>query len=113
MVLDFKGLYMVKNNLLTQEHIISFLQKTMDGLFESGIVENKIAISPETLLIGDGATLDSVGFITLLSEIEEKVNSYTNKDIYIVFTDIQERNSNSNSLNVKMLSDYLIDIANK
>lgn len=103
---------MVNPNLLTQDVIISFLQTSIDGLFEAGIVDSKLTISPETLLIGEGAALDSVGFVTLLSEIEEKINAFTAKDIFIIFPDIQERNSNSNVLNVKMLSDYLINITN-
>jgi acyl carrier protein len=97
---------------LTDIDVINLAQKCLDRLRKSEVLEADIFASPDTVLIGDGSQLDSVGFVTFISDLEEQINNFLNCDIYIVIPDIQGIDSSDSTLTLGKLSEYLISITN-
>lgn len=97
---------------LTNTDVVNLAQKCLDRLRKSEVLEAHIFASPETVLIGDGSQLDSVGFVTFISDLEEQVNDFLGADIYIVIPDIQGIDSSDSTLTLGKLAEYLISITN-
>jgi acyl carrier protein len=97
---------------LTNIDAVNLAQKCLDRLRKSEVLEADIFASPETVLIGDGSQLDSVGFVTFISDLEGQVNDFLGTDIYIVIPDIQGIDSSDSTLTLGKLAQYLISITN-
>ncbi len=92
--------------MLSEQQVISVMQECLDGLARSDILESKINLTEDTVLLGNGAVLDSVGFVTFISDMEERLSSKCAKDVYFVLDDIQEFNINQPYLAVSTMARY-------
>lgn len=93
--------------MLTKDQIMKLLQVSIRSLRRSGIIEAEIDVSPETVLLGTGSSLDSMGFVTFVSDVEERLNMETGKDLYIVLTELQERYPGADTLSAEMFAEFL------
>jgi hypothetical protein len=98
--------------MLTVEIALTLMQDCLDSLHSSGIIEIPIKVRPETPLFGNGSQLDSMGFVTFITDVEERVNEATKKDIFIVLSDIEELYPNDPVLTASMFGSYLASITN-
>ena len=69
---------------------LSIMQNSVDSMQRSGMITESIVVSSETVILGKGSFLDSLGFVTFISDIEERVSSVEGKDHYLILTDIQD-----------------------
>jgi hypothetical protein len=53
--------------LMKTVRALELMQDSFDSMMRSGLLENEVEVSPETVLLGVGSSLDSLGFITFLS----------------------------------------------
>lgn len=83
------------------------IQESFDSLWNSEMIPEKILVSDDTLIIGKGSVLDSIAFITLFSDIEDRLSEQTGSEIFLVLGDIHEYNESRNALNVRTLLDYI------
>lgn len=67
-----------------REQIIAILESAIEELNEQLDAEEKIAFNDETRFIGSHACIDSMGFVTLISIIEELIADKTGKNIQLV-----------------------------
>jgi hypothetical protein len=93
---------------ITHQELLNIFQESANRLCASGIADGPIVISSDIPIFGGGSKLDSMAFVSLISDIEDSVNRYANSDIYIVLTDIEDLYPNSPSLSAGMLADYLL-----
>ena len=98
--------------MISKNNIIPLVQKSLDGLYESSMLIEKILVDDETPLFGGGSNIDSMCFVALMTEVEDKLSEATGKDIFVVLTDLEELYPNSPVLTVGMLANYLIILAN-
>ena len=98
--------------MLNTSKTINIMQVCLDNLLEAGMLDEKVEVYLDTPLFGEGSKLDSMGFVTFITEVEEKVIEESNKDIFIVLSDIEELYPDAPVLNASMFSDYLLSIAN-
>ena len=96
--------------MISTSQSLQIMQSSLDNLFQAGMLDEKVTIDLETPLFGEGSTLDSMGFVTFVTEVEEQVIEVVNKDIFIVLSDIEELYPNEPSLNASMFSSYLQSI---
>lgn len=83
----------------------------MQSLNRSGIVTPEIEIQAETVIFGTGSSLDSIAFVTFVTDVEERLNRETGKDLYIVLTDIEDRYPGAPQLTSAMFADYLVGLS--
>ncbi len=95
---------------VTYQKLLNLFQKSVDDLHASGIISEPIVISDECPIFGGESHLDSMGFVSLISDIEDSVNRHANSDIFIVLTDIEDLYPNSPYLSAGMLAKYLLAV---
>ncbi|MBB6216424.1 acyl carrier protein [Anaerosolibacter carboniphilus] len=93
--------------MLRNTTIKEMIQKSFDSLYESGMIENKIIATDDTVLIGPGSELDSVAFVTLFVDIEDRLRVETNEEIYLVLNEIHDFNPKENYLTVSVLIAFI------
>jgi acyl carrier protein len=91
--------------------MLKLLRESVESLRRSGIIEVELDVEPDTVLLGTGSSLDSMGFVTFVTDVEERLNRETGKDLYIVLTELEERYPGASSLTAAMFADYLIALA--
>jgi len=92
---------------MDKQIIQQVIQESFDSLWNSEMIPEKILVSDDTVIIGKGSVLDSIAFITLFSDIEDRLSEQTGTEIFLVLGDIHEYNESKNALNVRTLLDYI------
>lgn len=95
---------------MDKESAILIIQQCYDSLSDSGFIENRVMVDPKTVIIGDGSVLDSIGFVTLVTELEEKLSQAAQKDVFFVLDEIQEFDMNSPFLSADTFAQYMLKL---
>jgi len=99
--------------MMTQENAITLIQESFDSLYQSGVISEDIIVDKNTSILGENSILDSIGFITLFTDIEDRISQKTGKEIYLVLDEISDFNINNPFLSAGIIANYLIDKINK
>ena len=91
--------------------ILELLRESVQSLRRSGIIEVDMDVKPGTVLLGSGSSLDSMGFVTFVTDVEERLNRATGKDLYIVLTELEELYPGETQLTASMFADYLVQLS--
>lgn len=92
---------------MTNQEALSIIGQSVRSLVASGVIETEFDLQPETVLLGTGAVLDSIGIITLLSDVEEKVSDASGQELYLVLGDIHDFNEDKQNLTAATLAGYI------
>ena len=95
---------------MKKEQVLKMIDESLATLKESGMVEKDAVLNSKTVLMGKDSPLDSIGFVTFITDLEEKIMKETNKDVYLVIDQINEFNINNPSLPVNSLAEYIVKI---
>jgi hypothetical protein len=101
------------DTMITYEDAIRLIQDSFDSLHRSGMIEEKEKIDYDTCLLGDGSVLDSIGFVTLFAEIEDRIFQKVEKEIYLVLDEISEFDINAPFLSAKIIANYMTNKVNQ
>ena len=69
---------------MNKEKILELIQNSFDSLYNSEMISEKISVTDNTIIIGKGSILDSISFITLFSELEERLSVESDNEIFLV-----------------------------
>jgi acyl carrier protein len=83
------------------------IQEIFDNMSDAGLVEKKIVVDLNTELLGESSVLDSIGFVTLFSDLEDEIQNRTGMDVFLVLDEINEFDINSPSLDVGVMVNYI------
>lgn len=97
--------------MLSKSEVMVLMQESIDSLKRSGLIEVALPVSDSAVLLGHESSLDSMGFVTFITDVEERLNRKTGKDVYIVLTDLQEKYPDAPQLSGAMFADYLVSLA--
>ncbi|MEO7295109.1 MAG: hypothetical protein ABIZ57_03115 [Candidatus Limnocylindria bacterium] len=97
--------------MITHERSVAMIQESIHGLRKAGLLEHDLKIDESTVLLGMGSALDSIAFVTLISDLEDRLSRETDRDHFLVLDDIHEFNGDEPSLTVRTLAPYLVEIA--
>ena len=59
--------------MIAQDRILQVLQSGVQKMAEVDLYEEPLLCAPDTILLGDGACLDSMGFVNFIVAIEDAV----------------------------------------
>lgn len=99
--------------MFSKERAFTLIGEAVDALSRAGIISEACSVKADTALFGFGSNIDSMGFVTLITDIEERLNAEIQRDIFIVLSDIEELYPEAPVLSVSMFADYLVKIANE
>lgn len=89
----------------------SMLQDSLDSLARAGTIDRSSKIQPTTQFLGPESLLDSMGFVTFITDIEDRMQLKLDKECYLVINEIAEFNVNSPSLTADVLARYMVKLA--
>lgn len=92
---------------MTSKLALKLMQETFESMHRSGMIEEEIAVSPDTIILGTGSSLDSLGFVTFISDLEERVSVEAGKECYLILTEIHEANDEQAFLSAGVLAAYI------
>jgi hypothetical protein len=90
--------------------VFKLMQDSFDSMQRSGMMDEAITVSQDTVILGTGSTLDSLGFVTFISDLEERVSAAAGKEYFLILTDIHEANSDQAFLSADALAAYIEQI---
>lgn len=101
--------------MFDKQAAIATIQESLDSLFRSGTLKNQLTASEDMVLMGGGTggSLDSLDFVNFIMDIEERLETATNREVPITLTDIDGFDVNSPVLTVTVLADHLVHLASK
>jgi hypothetical protein len=98
--------------MLDQNSAIEMMQECLDSLARSGTINHAVKLKPEAELLGPNALLDSIGFVTFVTDLEDRLQAKFNKECYLVLNEIADFNVNSPSLTIDTLARYILKLGN-
>ena len=96
---------------MTKERAFQLIAEAFKTLKETGMLEEDVTLNSETILLGTESPLDSIGFVTFVTELEERIIEETKKDIYLVLDEISEINVDKPYLSVEALAQYIVKLS--
>ena len=89
-----------------RELIIQALQRIQD----SGIADANFAVNDDTVVLGMGSPVDSIAFVTLISDLEQSIERELGREFVIVMQEIHDLHEGTELL-VSDLAKHLAHIA--
>ena len=97
----------------SKESILQIFQDSFDTLYRGEYTDKEIQVKENTNLIGGDSILDSIGFVTLFSELEERLSDMSGSEVYLVFEDITDFDMDSPGLTVGIMINYIEEVLNE
>jgi hypothetical protein len=89
--------------------LLQMIQDVTDSLYRSELIPNQMIISDQTVLLGIGSSIDSIAFITLFSEMEDRLSSFLGKEVFIDFNRLHDFNPEKSNLSVAIMIAFIKD----
>ena len=93
--------------IIDDETILNLIQKSLNNLHSSGLISQKINVEMSTHLFGADSDIDSMSFVTLITEVEDAASEASGAELFIVLSDIEEMFPDAPGLSVEMLIAYI------
>lgn len=93
--------------MITRSEAFKIISDCISSLVRAGTLITKDEIRGETVLLGRDSSFDSLGFITLVTELEDRLEKCLGHEAYLVLDEINEFNINNPALTVAVLSEYI------
>lgn len=95
---------------MTHEQALSIMHEVFNGMKTSGMFNEDSSLDADTVILGVGSSFDSLGFVTLISDLEERVSDVAGDEIYLILTDIHEFNKDKTVLSASTLAAFIESI---
>ena len=97
--------------MVEKERALELIQESVEWLIRGGIIEKSFVVENGTVLLGMGSPLDSLGFVTFVTDLEERLIDETdNDDLYLTLDEIQGFNMDNPNLTVEIFVDYMTSL---
>ncbi len=96
--------------MFDHETALGVIRDSFESLRRSGIISSKTPFSADMVVLGSRSELDSLGFVTFISDLEDRLGAMENRDVYLVLSDITDFNVDNPSLTVNTLASYLVGL---
>ena len=98
---------------MKKEHAVQLVLESLQKLKGMDMIDKNEEFSSGTVLLGKESPMDSIGFVTFVTELEERISKETKKDLYLVLDEINEFNINNPKLSVDNLAQYIVKLSGK
>lgn len=93
--------------MITKENAYKLITECIDSLIRSDSMEPIDNYSMDTVILGSGSVMDSISFVTFITEVEDRIQSETGEEFYLVLNEIDAFNINNPNLNLGSLAEYI------
>ncbi|GBF48840.1 outer membrane protein TolC [Leptospira ryugenii] len=92
------------------DEALQIMQSSLDSLKESEVIKVSIKVTPELVLLGKGSPFDSLGFVTLMTEMEDRMSRLTGQDIFFNIMEVSNFNIDNPFLSAQAFGEYMISL---
>jgi len=92
--------------MLSKQDVSVLVQQSIDGLNEEKGEGKKIPVADDTVLLGSGTMLDSLDFIVIVTDIEERLFASTGQTIHLAI-DLDAPEDSNPFRDVGVLSEHI------
>jgi hypothetical protein len=89
---------------------LQLMQDSFDSMQRSGMLNTTVTVDSETVILGSSSFLDSLGFVTFISDMEERISAETGQDHFLVLNEIHDFNADQAFLSAGTLAQYVENI---
>jgi 2-phospho-L-lactate transferase/gluconeogenesis factor (CofD/UPF0052 family) len=98
--------------MIAYERALQLIQNSMSSLHRGGLLEQDVTVRGDTVLLGSGSPLDSIGFITFITDLEERLSRETNEEVFLVVDEFHEFNGDNPVLSVDTMARFVVQLTN-
>ncbi len=98
---------MIMSNI-TENEIYQLIQDAFDSLQRSGLLKETVTVAKDTVLLGKGSVLDSIAFVTLITDLEDRVCDAVDDEVSLVLNEISEFDINKPHLTAEIIANYVV-----
>jgi len=92
------------------DEIIATISDVLESLYKSDVIKSRIACTEGTILIGENAELDSLAFVTFISDLEERISLKAGTDIFFDLDQIADFNVSNPFISVKDFALFVLGL---
>lgn len=93
--------------MISKKKALEIIQDSFDSLFRSSMIDEKVIIDEDTPILGDSSVLDSIAFVTVFTDIEDRLMKITGNEVYLVLDEINEFDLNAPLLTASVIASYI------
>jgi hypothetical protein len=97
---------------MSEEQGLALTKEIIQGLYRAGLLKDALEVGPATVLLGNGSPLDSLAFVTFISDLEDRLCRETGRELSLILSDIHDYNANVTYLDAATMARYLAGLTN-
>jgi len=99
--------------MIDKQAAMTMIQESLDSLFRSGTLSVQLTADEALILMGGGSEecLDSLGFVSFIMDLEERLEDSIGDEVPITLTEIDGFDVNNPVLTTGALADYVVKTA--
>jgi acyl carrier protein len=90
--------------MLSESRIVELIVQGLRRLQSSGIAGADFEVNDDTVLIGMGSPVDSIAFVTLITDLEQSIEGELGREFFLVMKDIHDLNEGKAELRISDLA---------
>ena len=95
---------------MTTDAIFTLIKNVLENLHETDVIAEPINVREDTLLIGDGAELDSMAFVSFFTELESAVSQLAERTVFLSLDKVTDFDSKDPKVTVSDIAQYVKQI---
>lgn len=95
---------------MLREDIDRLMLDSLTSLQRVGMLEGDVQLNSETSLLGGDSVLDSIAFVTYITDLEDRLSHETGREVYLVLNDIHEFSPDDSYLSADTLARHIMKI---
>ena len=97
---------------MSEERALAMIQETLDGLHRSGLIQSPVPVDGATVILGASSPLDSLGFVTFMADLEDRLSRETDRELSLMLNELHEFNANVPYLSAGAVARYIVKLTN-
>ena len=99
--------------MVTEQQVKELIFQSFNKVKEAGIIPDKFDINEDTVLLGMGSGMESIAFVTFISDLEEHIEDMVGMDVPLRLQEIHDLNTAKTALIVKDMARVVTMIINR
>jgi hypothetical protein len=103
----------LEGSVISEQRALELMQESLTGLRRAGMIDRDLTVDRDTPLLGSGSQLDSMAFVTFISDLEDRVARETGDEVFIVLDEVHEFNADTPYLAASTLAGYVQQLTSR